>query len=237
MLRILFGLEGRIGRRNYLLAIVGQWAILTGLFFAFGTALISLMTTAGFDLTPGAAQPAADDITPEQALVASGVGIASLIFIVLVLGFSWYMSTAAQVKRLHDMNMSGWLTLINIAAMPISMSLVASNPANGPIALLVGLLPFGLFLACLFFPGTRGPNKYADDRISVFDLPDGRDGETWADRAQAHRQSLREQQEASRDEAPRGGGSDDDSRARPRNRKRTPPSGAGRGGFGKRGLA
>ncbi len=235
MLRILFGLEGRIGRRNYLLAIVGQWAILMGLFFAFGSAMLAVFGMAGIDLSPGATPPTAENLSPKQALMASGVGVASIIFMILFLGLSLYMGVAAQVKRLHDMNLSGWLTLINFASMPIAMSLVAADPANGPIALFIMLAPLGLGLACLFFPGTKGPNNFGDDRISIFDTPD-RSGETWADRAQAHRQNLRAQQEASREDESDRRGSDDGS-DRPRKKRRTPPSGGGRGGFGKRGLA
>jgi len=127
MLRILFGLEGRIGRRNYLLAIVGQWAILMGLFFAFGSAMLAVFGMAGIDLSPGATPPTAENLSPKQALMASGVGVASIIFMILFLGLSLYMGVAAQVKRLHDMNLSGWLTLINFASMPIAMSLVAAD--------------------------------------------------------------------------------------------------------------
>ena len=237
MLQILFGFEGRIGRRNYLLAIVGQWAVLTGMFFAFGTALLSVMGLAGFDLTPGATAPVAEEMTAQEAMMASGIGVASIIFIILVLGVSIYMGLAAQAKRLHDMNMSGWLTLINFASLPIAMTLVASDPANGPIALFVMLAPVGLGVACLFFPGTRGPNQYGEDRLRLFDLPD-RSGETWADRAQAHRQSLREKNETSRETTNEGRQSDDGS-DRPRRARRTQPAAGARsrGGFGKRGMA
>jgi len=216
MLRILFGFEGRIGRRNYLLAILGQSAVLTGMFLAFGTAILSLFAMMGIEM----------------------VGIATIVFMIIVLGMSIYMGLAAQVKRLHDMNMSGWFTAVNFIAWPLSFSLIASDPSNGPIALLFSLVPFGLGIACLFFPGTRGPNQFGDDRLSLFDMPE-REGETWADRAQAHRKALRDEMETAQGTTPKssgsGGGESTRSPKPRRTRERTVP--AGKGGFGKRGLA
>jgi len=238
MLRILFGFEGRIGRRNYLLAILGQSAVLTGMFLAFGTAILSLFAMMGIEMAPGAATPTPEELSPEQTLMASGVGIATIVFMIIVLGMSIYMGLAAQVKRLHDMNMSGWFTAVNFIAWPLSFSLIASDPSNGPIALLFSLVPFGLGIACLFFPGTRGPNQFGDDRLSLFDMPE-REGETWADRAQAHRKALRDEMETAQGTAPKssgsGGGESTRSPKPRRTRERTVP--AGKGGFGKRGLA
>ena len=156
MLRILFGIEGRIGRRNYWLAIIGQWTILLGLFFAFSSALVAILSIIGIDLNQGAENVNLAELDDRESAVAGGVGIAAIIFLVFVLGLSLYMGIAAQVKRLHDMNMSGWLTVINFVAVPISSALIASDPANGPIAFFVMLMPIGLGLACGFFPGTFG---------------------------------------------------------------------------------
>jgi len=217
MLRILFGFEGRIGRRNYLLAILGQSAVLTGMFLAFGTAILSLFAMMGIEMAPGAATPTPEELSPEQTLMASGVGIATIVFMIIVLGMSIYMGLAAQVKRLHDMNMSGWFTAVNF---------------------IFSLVPFGLGIACLFFPGTRGPNQFGDDRLSLFDMPE-REGETWADRAQAHRKALRDEMETAQGTTPKssgsGGGESTRSPRPRRTRERTVP--AGKGGFGKRGLA
>lgn len=232
MLRVLFGFEGRIGRRNYWLAIIGQWAILMGMFFAFSSALVALFGMIGIDVSPDAAPANIEAMAPGEALFASGLGIASIVFLFVVFGMSIYMSIAAQVKRLHDMNMSGWLTTINFASIPIAMALVASDPANGPIALFVMLMPFGLGMACGFFPGTRGPNAYGQDRISIFDV-NARTDETWADRAQAHREALRDQQEAASSRE----ASSEEETPRKRRAAQRAPAGGGRKGFGKRGMA
>ena len=234
MLRILFGFEGRIGRRNYWLAIIGQWMILGGLFAAFNTALIAMFATIGVDLAPGATPPDVEQLSSSEQLVAGGLGIAALAFLVVVLGISVYMSVAAQVKRLHDMNMSGWLTLLNFASLPIAMTLTASDPANAPIALFVMLIPIGLGFACGFFPGTHGGNQFGETRLSIFDVS-ARTDESWADRAQAHRRALKDQNEASRESAPAAAAEDDTPRKR-RAAQRAPAAG-GRKGFGKRGMA
>lgn len=232
MLRILFGFEGRIGRRNYWLAILGQWMILGAMFAAFNTALIAMFATIGVDLAPGATPPNVDQLSSSEQLFAGGIGIAALAFLVVVLGMSVYMSVAAQVKRLHDMNMSGWFTLLNFASLPIAMTLTASDPANAPIALFVMLIPIGLGFACGFFPGTYGPNQFGEDRLSIFDVS-ARTDESWADRAQAHRRALKDQQEASRDDAP----AVEADTPRKRRAAQRAPAGSARKGFGKRGMA
>lgn len=234
MLRILFGFEGRIGRRNYWLAMIGQWMILTAMAVAFSTALGGMFALIGVDLAAGAGEADIEAMSASEQLFAGGLGIASLVFLVLVLGMSVYMSVAAQVKRLHDMNMSGWLVMINFASLPIAMTLTASDPANAPIALFVMLIPLGLGLACGFFPGTRGANNYGTDRISIFDV-NARTDESWADRAQAHREALRDQQEiANAEKAEARGGEEKAPRSR---RNPSPAAGGGRKGFGKRGMA
>ena len=236
MFRILFGFEGRIGRRNYWLAIVSQWAILGGLSFAFSSALIGLMTMIGIDVSAAGNASDIEELAPSEMLFASGIGIASIVFLVIVIGMSIYMAVAAQVKRLHDMNMTGWLTTINFAALPIAMTLVASDPANTPIALFVMLIPFGMGLACGFFPGTVGANEYGADRISIFDGA-ARTDENWADRAQAHRAELRDQQEVRQSSEAGAGNGEPARKAKSRPASRTQAGGGGRKGFGKRGMA
>ena len=229
MMKLLFSFEGRIGRHNYLLGIVAQMAILAGLFFAFGTALISTFTVVGV--------PDLEAAGGQSALAVESLGIATIIFCVIVILVAFYMSAAVQVKRLHDLNLSGWFALISLSAGPVSAAAVAAGPEFVKLSGIVSLASLGIGLACLFFPGTRGPNNFGDHPMSIFDAPD-RGGETWADRTQAHRQNLRAQQEASRDDGP--GQSGDESAPRPRRAKRPPPpsgGGRGKGGFGKRGLA
>ncbi len=59
-----------------------------------------------------------------------------LLFIPYIV-ISW-IGTAATVKRWHDLDHSGWMTLLNFAVIPI---------------------PF-TFIYTYFFRGTRGPNRF-----------------------------------------------------------------------------
>lgn len=63
---------------------------------------------------------------------------------------------ALQVRRLHDLGVSGWWYLAYVAA----GQLLDQVPDFG--ASLNSLLSLG-WIVWMFFPGTRGPNKYGDD--------------------------------------------------------------------------
>jgi uncharacterized membrane protein YhaH (DUF805 family) len=63
-----------------------------------------------------------------------------LLFVPYV-AISW-LGLAATVKRWHDLDHSGWMTLLNFAVIPI---------------------PF-TFIYTYFFKGTKGPNRFGADR-------------------------------------------------------------------------
>lgn len=65
-------------------------------------------------------------------------------------------SIAVGVRRLHDLNVSGWWYLAYI----VGGAVVGEIPVIGPV--LGPLISIG-FLVWMFFPGTKGPNKYGDD--------------------------------------------------------------------------
>ncbi len=83
-----------------------------------------------------------------------------------------------------------------------------------------------------FFQELLEKNKYGADRISIFDGA-ARTDESWADRAQAHKIALRQQNQAVRDTAPEV--LHEETTARRAERRVS--SGSGRKGFGKRGMA
>ena len=89
-------------------------------------------------------------------LLLSAVGIA----------YAW-ASTALVVRRLHDMNVSGWWYLwFTLTVCGIAFIAGFSNPhlsdGQNPLTILANLaqLIFGLIL--LFNPGTKGPNQYGE---------------------------------------------------------------------------
>ena len=91
---------------------------------------------------------------------------------VLICGFA---TIAVSVRRLHDLNNSGWL----LAASPLFSASAVLNPyifgmyMKGDMLILIILFPllaafvFSLVLFVLmgFKPGTKGPNKYGPDPL------------------------------------------------------------------------
>jgi uncharacterized membrane protein YhaH (DUF805 family) len=76
-----------------------------------------------------------------SGFVKNDIPTSNLIWIP-VLAMSW-INLAATVKRWHDLNHSGWMTLLNFAVIPI---------------------PF-TFIYTYFFRGTIGPNRFGTDPI------------------------------------------------------------------------
>ena len=68
----------------------------------------------------------------------------TIIAVLLSLLLTWFL-LASQVKRLHDMNLTGWLCLINFI------------PIIGP------LLGFAMWLLLLVIKGTDGPNTFGEN--------------------------------------------------------------------------
>ena len=59
------------------------------------------------------------------------------------LALAW-ISTAATVKRWHDLDHSGWMALLNLAVIPIPFTLISTY----------------------FFKGTKGQNRFGPDPIA-----------------------------------------------------------------------
>lgn len=73
---------------------------------------------------------------------------------------------AVQVRRLHDLGVSGWWYLLFV----VSGVILGEIPKIGEG--LNSLVSLG-WIVWMFFPGTKGPNKYGDDpkdpvNVSVF---------------------------------------------------------------------
>ena len=148
MFKILFAFQGRVGRINYFLGMIALNLIATALLY------IGLLSLGGFGAVLAPLTESGGQADPEaiKTLVA-GIGIVAIVMFLLIIALTFYVSTALQVKRLHDMNVSGWFYLLNFSSVPA----IFFARELGPAALFLFLLPFGLGIACLFFPGTRGP--------------------------------------------------------------------------------
>lgn len=106
-----FSASGRFGRANYVV-------------YAFGSYLVLM-------LVMGVATAAASFMGDAAAMVVAVVGtiayVAAFVFAIIFL-----------IRRLHDLNWSGWLSVLTVV----------------PIANLV------IAIACLFIRGSVGPNNY-----------------------------------------------------------------------------
>jgi uncharacterized membrane protein YhaH (DUF805 family) len=116
-LSFLWSFRGRFGRANYWLAAVLQLVA----FFAMVFLAI---------------------------LIASLIGFSDLATkIIIRTGFVFYLISvlAVHAKRLHDLDLNGWLVLV----------------------LLIPLVGLFVLIACAFFRGTVGPNKYGPDPLEI----------------------------------------------------------------------
>ncbi|MFV0321648.1 MAG: DUF805 domain-containing protein [Alphaproteobacteria bacterium] len=147
----LFKMQGRIGRLNYFLMSLAS-------FFVFGFITLIGMSIAMMPMMMRVAQNIPDtlnnpalfenmneqqilnilDILEKMQTSMNSSMIIFMVFVVVLLIILAWIGLCLSVKRLHDMNISGWLAAI-------------------------WLFPyFGLFfhIFLVLFPGTKGKNEY-----------------------------------------------------------------------------
>ncbi len=130
----LFSFEGRINRKKYWLSALLFHALLFFALFAIGGVLFVIAIALSVDVSvPGRANPRGS-ILPF---------VIFLFFVVVVGGFSTWVSLALHVKRYHDLGKSGlWV--------------------------LIAFIPLGVIwttIECGFFPGQTGKNQYGPDPL------------------------------------------------------------------------
>lgn len=111
---ILFSFEGRISRSVF------WWGYLGLIIFSIPVLIVL-----------GLALPTGDNGNPFSLILMLIIGIVDLLI--------YYVVLAISVKRLHDLNLSGWWILV----------------------------PF-LWLISGFIKGTAGPNKYGSDPLAKY---------------------------------------------------------------------
>lgn len=109
-----FSASGRFGRASYIA-------------YAFGTYLAMVIVVA---IVAGIVSV----LGIGEMLLNAALGIGYLVFMVFAFIF--------MIRRLHDLNWSGWLSLLSF----------------------VPLVNLAIAIPCLFFRGTNGPNKYGPPR-------------------------------------------------------------------------
>ncbi|HWY78969.1 MAG TPA: DUF805 domain-containing protein [Candidatus Sulfotelmatobacter sp.] len=162
---------GRLNRQNYLFGST---------FFVLVPMICFLVVIFNILLSPDTlTMPYLDQAIPTQ-VVTPNVPILSLlekptneiwiIFGVLFIILSLPYLFSLQIKRLHDLNLNGWLWMLNL--MPLASFFVAPfsqiNSTNEILIITANFLSivgsfFSIYVS--FWPGTIGPNKYGDSPI------------------------------------------------------------------------
>ncbi len=126
--------KGRFNRMSYL-----GWNFLYSIIVS--AIMVAFMLLAGGSMAVflGSTNP---DTYTESASFAS-MGIFSIGFIIIAI-ISLYFAFVFAIRRLHDINLSGWLSIL----------------------LIIPLINLILFLVLVFTPGTKGVNRFGPVRPS-----------------------------------------------------------------------
>ncbi len=123
--KLFFSAKGRINRQKFLFANIG-----------WGVAIVAVMIMSTM-FTAMAFDPEASAF---PSIMADLFGIISIILYILVI----YSSIVLQIKRWHDLDKSGWFTLLGFVP-------------------LVGIV---CFIYILFVVGTKGDNQFGKDPLA-----------------------------------------------------------------------
>lgn len=157
MLSAFFCFFNRIGRVQFWLVAMLSAIVLVIPFISMATSVASEAETMI------AADPSGEGFsqTAAQIMLLEAVRDNGILFLLAFIAFIW-MTLSAHIQRLHDLNHSGWWLLAIIAA-PIAIEgLVMSGVGT--------VLSLGITAYLGFWPGTNGPNRFADGRVGV--MPD-----------------------------------------------------------------
>jgi uncharacterized membrane protein YhaH (DUF805 family) len=143
-----FEFSGRSRRSEYwwfmIFTVVVMMVLLLGMFGAEFDTLQGIMNVS---LEDGLI-PALNDVGPAFWLLLVLLATFGLVSII--------PSISLQIRRLHDLGVSGWWYL----GYMLSGAVIPEIPQVGEA--LNGVMTLGWY-AWMFFPGTQGPNRYGDD--------------------------------------------------------------------------
>jgi uncharacterized membrane protein YhaH (DUF805 family) len=159
---------GRMNRQNY---IVGST------FFVLVPLICFIIVIFNILLSPNAfAMPSLDPTNP-SVIVTPHISLASLLetpnnelwtvigIVFIILSIPYLFSL--QIKRLHDLNLTGWLWTLNfVPLISLCMFMPGISILNPPmwvtIANVVASLASFFSVYISVWPGTKGPNKYGE---------------------------------------------------------------------------
>lgn len=91
----------------------------------------------------------------------------------------WWLSIVASIRRLHDIDKSGFWILLPAGASIVGVILIAMGVVGGSdllfaLGVIVGLGGTGYMIFLLVQPGTPGPNKYGPNPLATaaYNAPD-----------------------------------------------------------------
>lgn len=141
MIHGLFGFSGRLRRLAYL---------------GYGVLLLAVLVALQVPLALARHHGASIGIVLAVALPALAATVTA-----------WWVGLALPVKRLHDLDRSGWVMAWYFAALVLGAAFVVvvslALPGTPWVAVPLGAICLGNFafqMWLLFAPGTRGPNRF-----------------------------------------------------------------------------
>ena len=160
--------SGRLNRQNF---IVGSAFFVIVPVICFMIVLFTIVQTESLsDMSYLDSTNLSSIVTPQVSIVsllttpANEVWVAiGIIFVILSLPYL----LSLQIRRLHDLNINGWLWIINFLPLLFLKQLASPDELLHPdVLFLIGIL---VSLATILFsfyvslwPGTNGPNKYGE---------------------------------------------------------------------------
>lgn len=147
--------SGRSRRMEYWMFFLGVVLFYLALFLVMMLLVGGAMSAAFMGNNPGAG----------AGMMGAMLG-GGIIGIVIVL--TWLLllipSLAVGVRRLHDIDRSGWWLMLGYGPYILSMVLAILQLVDiAAILNLVSLVGFLVLLVFAFLPGTRGPNRFGPD--------------------------------------------------------------------------
>jgi uncharacterized membrane protein YhaH (DUF805 family) len=156
LLNFLFGFKGRTGRLAYGIGTTAPWIVGFAWLLAFGDFGASM----------------------EQAKTGQmpQIGLSTIVLIVCFLAISFWSWIALGVKRLHDLNCSGWMLLAPVSADFAAGILMAVSPGFGMIATVAAFIfSFWQMIRLIFVSGTSGDNDFGSPPDTLRDVFGGTD--------------------------------------------------------------
>ena len=125
-----YSAKGRFGRLSYF-----AWLFITNTLYSCALLIVMIFGLIAFASN-------GMNVNNVQSFISSPMGIITIILLVVVIIASILLTISITIRRVHDLNKSGWLCLLSLV----------------PIVNVF----FGLYI--MFAPGTKGQNKYGPVR-------------------------------------------------------------------------